>query len=123
MEQVQGGEGRGRRKWILIPLILFMLITPLSPAKDFHNNGLVLSPLRESAGVIGERQCRHVELTKIFFFCTPKSGIMPAALIQAPIFPHISFLNYGESICERRDAKFYFWKIKFVEYKKKIFVI
>jgi len=33
---------RGRRKWILIPLILFMLITRLSPAKDFHNNGLVL---------------------------------------------------------------------------------
>lgn len=59
--QMQGrGEGGrdGRRKWILIPLILFMLITPLSHAKDFHNNGLVLPLPRErmpSVGVIGER--------------------------------------------------------------------
>lgn len=66
MGQVQEGDegGRGRRKWILIPLILFMLITRLSPAKDFHNNGLVLPLLRGSAGVIGENVV-DVELTKI----------------------------------------------------------
>lgn len=50
-----GGRGGERRKWILIPLILFMLITRLSLAKDFHNNGLVLPLLRGSAGVIGEK--------------------------------------------------------------------
>lgn len=63
MGQVQ--EGERRRKWILIPLILFMLITRLSPAKDFHNNGLVLPLLRGSAGVTGEKV---VELTKILLY-------------------------------------------------------
>lgn len=50
----QGGRRTTGGKWILIPLILFMLITPLSPTKDFHNNGLVLPPRR---GKVEQRWC------------------------------------------------------------------
>lgn len=84
MGQVQEGE-RGRRKWILIPLILFMLITRLSPAKDFHNNRLVL-PL----GSAGEKVV-DVELTKIL----PKAE-SPLWLSQMQYFHIFSFLRCAE---------------------------
>lgn len=63
-------RGRGRRKWILIPLILFMLITPLSPAKDFHNNGLVLSPLGR---VRGHYRREIVDMSSLRTFFFPRS--------------------------------------------------
>lgn len=65
-----------------------MLITRLSPAKDFHNNGLVL-PLRGSVGVIGEKVV-DVELTKIL----PKAELRLVTLANA-IFSHI-FLRCAE---------------------------
>lgn len=77
-----------------------MLITRLSPAKDFHNNGLVLPLLRGSAGVIGEKVV-DVELTKILL-----KAKLCLWLSQMQYFRIFSFLRCGEGTwCEKRNAR------------------
>lgn len=84
------GRERRRRKWILIPLILFMLITPLSPAKDFHNNGLVppLNRERRERAVRGRYRRKIVDVGAYENSPrAPGSGITPAALGADAMFP------------------------------------